>query len=52
MKTLVKYGVCWLKDTPSEHAATVTAAKIFSSEQPNVFGADWSFTADGARADR
>ena len=52
MDTLVKYGVCWLKDTPSDHSATVRAAKIFSCEQPNVFGTDWSFTADGARADR
>lgn len=52
MDTLVKYGVCWLRDTPSDHSATVKAAKIFSCEQPNVFGTDWSFTADGARADR
>ena len=52
MDTLVKYGVCSLKETPSEHSATVKAAKIFSCEQPNVFGTDWSFTADGARADR
>ena len=52
METLVKYGVCCLRDTPSDHAATVNAAKIFSCEQPNVFGTDWSFTADGARADR
>ena len=51
MDALVKYGVCWLRGTPSDHSATVKAAKIFSCEQPNVFGTDWSFTADGARAD-
>ena len=51
MQTLLKYGVCWLKDTPSDHAATVAAAEAFSTVQSNVFGHDWSFTADGARSD-
>ena len=33
MKTLLKYGVCWLKETPSEHSATVNAAEAFSVVQ-------------------
>ena len=51
MQTLLKYGVCWLKETPSKHEATVAAAQAFSVVQANVFGHDWSFTADGARSD-
>ena len=37
MKTLLKYGVCWLTETPSEHSATVNAAEAFSVIQAVYF---------------
>ena len=40
-----------MKETPSDHASTVKAGRVFSTRQANVFGDDWSFTSDGARAD-
>ena len=48
---LLKYGVAFVSGAPPTHEGTMNATNAFSVIQPNVFGPDWSFTADLAKPD-
>lgn len=48
---LLKYGVAFVSGAPRTHEGTMNATNAFSVIQPNVFGPDWSFTADLAKPD-